>query len=96
MKAHIVLAHPELKSFNGQLANLTVNSLKQQGYSVTQSDLYRMGFDPCEGAHHFTSRSSAEVFHAQTEQRFNAGEGTLPDDVQAEIDNILALSLIHI
>lgn len=94
MKAHIVLAHPELKSFNGQLANLTVKSLEQQGYSVTQSDLYRMGFDPCEGDHHFTNRSSNEVFHAQTEQRFNAGEGTLPADVQTEIDCILACDLL--
>ena len=94
MKAHVVLAHPELKSFNGQLAHLTVQGLEQQGYSVTQSDLYRMGFDPCERAEHFTNRSSDEVFHAQTEQRYNAGEGTLPADVQAEIDNILACDLL--
>ena len=50
--AHIVLAHPEPRSYNAHLAGLAFETLAAQGWSVTVSDLYAMGFDPCERAEH--------------------------------------------
>lgn len=89
MKSHIVLAHPENKSFNGRLANTTQSRLKAAGYEVTFSDLYADGFDPREGPAHYQKFSNCEQFHAQTEQRFNAEHDTTPQDVAIERDRVL-------
>lgn len=75
MTAHIVLAHPEARSFNGHLAAKSAEIL---GPDHTMSDLYGMGFDPCEGPQHFSVRRDADVFHTQTEQRFSADQGATP------------------
>lgn len=94
MKAHIVLAHPETKSFNGHLSGITQNILGSAGWQTSLSDLYAMDFDPREGAHHYVSRQDPSVFHAQSEQRFNAGNGTTPADVDAEAQRLLACDLL--
>jgi len=94
MRAHVVLAHPEAKSFNGHLAHLSRSVLGAAGWQTTLSDLYAMGFDPCEGPRHYTSRKDTERFHAQTEQRFNADKGTTPADVNSEAERLLACDLL--
>ena len=38
--AHVVLAHPEPRSYNAHLARLAADTLAAQGWSVTFSDLY--------------------------------------------------------
>lgn len=94
VRAHIVLAHPERESFNGLLATTTDDTLTRSGWEVTMSDLYRAHFDPRESADHYTERVDTSRFHAQTEQRFNAGNGTTPADVQGEIDAVMASDLL--
>ena len=94
MKAHIVLAHPEAKSFNAHLSNTSQRVLGAAGWQTTLSDLYAMDFDPREGPHHYRSRKDAEVFHAQTEQRFNAENETTPPDVNAEVQRLLDCDLL--
>ncbi len=94
MKAHIVLAHPEGKSFNARLARETQQSLSAAGWQTTLSDLYAMDFDPREGAWHFTSRKETDRFHAQTEQRHSVDTDSIPPDVQTEIDHILESDLL--
>ncbi|MEM7750708.1 MAG: NAD(P)H-dependent oxidoreductase [Pseudomonadota bacterium] len=94
MKAHVVLAHPERRSFNGLLADTTQNTLTAAGWGVTLSDLYGLEFDPREGAQHYTSRADADRFHAQTEQRFNADQGTTPPEVMQELDNVREADLL--
>ena len=89
MKAHIVLAHPEPKSFNGQLSALSQRVLDEAGWETTISDLYAMQFDPCEGPNHCQLRKDTERFHAQTEQRFNADNDTTPQEVNAEVERLL-------
>jgi len=89
MKAHIVLAHPESQSFNGRLAGISRSTLSASGFEVTVSDLYAMNFDPCEAERHYSERSDSTIFHAQTEQRFNANNGTTPTDVNDEADKLL-------
>lgn len=94
MRAHIVLAHPERQSFNGLLADTTEATLRAAGYDVTWSDLYRLGFDPREAADHYVDRVDTARFHAQTEQRYNADQGTTPPDIQREVDAVLACDLL--
>jgi NAD(P)H dehydrogenase (quinone) len=64
------------------------------GYDVTFSDLYRMGFDPREAPEHYDVRKDDEVFHAQTEQRFNAESGSTPQTVRDEVERIKASDLL--
>ena len=94
MRAHIVLAHPESQSFNGRLAELSHSTLQAEGYEVTLSDLYAQGFDALEGAQHYDELSDKERFHAQTEQRHHAGQGTTPADVAEEVEKLLAADLL--
>lgn len=94
MKAHIVLAHPEAKSFNGHLSGISQSVLGIAGWQHTLSDLYAMDFDPREGAHHYKSRKDTEVFHPQTEQRFNADNQATPPDVDAEAKRLLDCDLL--
>ena len=41
----IVFAHPERRSLNGAILDVTIDALTSQGHTVTVSDLYEMGFD---------------------------------------------------
>jgi NAD(P)H dehydrogenase (quinone) len=85
MQAHIVLAHPEPRSFNAQLATSGSAALREAGWTVTVSDLYAMGFDPCERAEHFAPRADPARFDAQSEQRSASAGGTLPAFVTDEL-----------
>jgi NAD(P)H dehydrogenase (quinone) len=88
MQAHIVLAHPERQSFNAHLAQVARRALEAQGWSVSLSDLYDMGFDPCERAEHYVPRQQPERFDVQTEQRHASNSGSIPDAVAAEIGRL--------
>ena len=85
MKAHIVLAHPEPKSYNAHLAGLAQETLERRGWSVTLTDLSAEGFDPCEKAAHYRSPLNADRFDVQSEQRHASAEGTLPPEVVQEV-----------
>jgi NAD(P)H dehydrogenase (quinone) len=94
MRAHIVLAHPEANSFNTHLSSISQQVLCDTEWQTTLSDLYAMDFDPREGPHHYSSRKDANVFHTQTEQRYNADNDSLPPDVESEIQNLLECDLL--
>lgn len=88
MHAHIVLAHPERQSFNAHLAQVARRALEAQGWSVSLSDLYGMGFDPCERAEHYGARRQPERFDVQAEQRHASDRGSIPEVVAAEIGRL--------
>jgi len=88
MHAHIVLAHPEPRSFNAHLAQVARQALEAQGWSVSLSDLYAMGFDPCERAEHYAGRHTPERFDVQLEQRHACGHGSIPAPVSDEIGRL--------
>ncbi len=85
MQAHFVLAHPETQSFNAHLVRSGSAALEAAGWSTSTSDLYAMGFDPCERADHYAHRAEPSRFDAQTEQRHASAEGTLPKMVMDEL-----------
>ena len=78
MRAHIVLAHPEPQSFNAHLAAVARDAMEERGWGVSVSDLYAMGFDPCERPEHYADRLDPQRFDAQTEQRHASDRGALP------------------
>jgi NAD(P)H dehydrogenase (quinone) len=94
MRAHIVLAHPEPKSYNAHLVETGRQALVALGWSVTVSDLYAMGFDPCERASHYVPALEPARFDVQSEQRHASQQKTLPADVAAEIARLAAADLL--
>jgi len=94
MKAHIVLAHPELKSFNAHLTTLARQTLIERGWSVSVTDLYSAGFDPCEKAEHYENLLDPSRFDTQAEQRHASINNTIPREVQEEIDRMDQADLV--
>ncbi|NWO55447.1 NAD(P)H-dependent oxidoreductase [Chromohalobacter israelensis] len=94
MNILIVHSHPEPRSFNAALTDIAMTSLTREGHEVHVSDLYAEGFDPVERASHFESRADPEYFSALTEQRHHVQSGTLPCDVQREIDRLQHADLV--
>lgn len=85
MHAHFVLAHPEPNSFNAHLVRSGTAALAAEGWTVSVSDLYAMGFDPCERAEHYQNRAAPERFDVQSEQRHATDAGTMPQMVMDEL-----------
>lgn len=86
----IVLAHPEPRSFNGAWAAATEAGCRELGHDVLRSDLATLGFDPAEGPGHYRDHPAAARFDPLKAQAAAAEAGTLPAEVQAEIDKIRA------
>ena len=85
MHAHIVLAHPEPRSFNAHLANVARRETEASGATASVSNLYQMGFDPCERQEHYPAPLAPERFDVQAQQRHASEGGTVPPVVTAEI-----------
>jgi NAD(P)H dehydrogenase (quinone) len=68
--------------------------VEQRGWSVTLSDLYAMGFDPCERAAHYPDPLDSWRFDVQAEQRNASQQRALPADVAAEIARLDAADLL--
>ena len=94
MNVLIILAHPEPKSFNAHLAAVAAKTLSRRGCAVQTSDLYKAGFDSCEGPCHFADPQNPERFDAQREQRHSWDRQSTPADVRAEIDKIMWADLV--
>lgn len=88
MHAHIVLAHPEPKSFNGHLVDIAKNSLQESGWSVSISDLYQMKFDPCERHEFYSPPQDSSRFNVQGEQRHASEKRTIPTEIKSEIEKL--------
>ena len=95
MQTVVVLAHPEEKSFNAQMAEIAKSTLEgQDGQGVQILDLYRMGFDPMERGDHFSTRRDTSRFDAQAEQRHASDTDTLPEDVLLHLEAVESADLL--
>ncbi len=94
MRVHIVVAHPEPKSFNAHLGAVARRAFEAQGATVTVSDLYQMGFDPLERASHYERPLDAARFDVQAEQRHASANKAIPPDIGAEIARLEAADVL--
>jgi len=94
MKVFIVSAHPEPKSFNTALFDLSVNVLGKLGHAVRVSDLYAMGFNPVAGPDDFSERANPDYLVYALEQRHGYENGTLAADIREEIEKVLWCDLL--
>ena len=85
MHAHFVLAHPEPRSFNAHLVRSGSAALEAVGWTVSVSDLYAIGFDPCECSEHYLERADPRRFDAQVEQRRASENASLPKVVSHQL-----------
>lgn len=84
----VVVAHPEPRSFNGSWAQASVNASRELGHTVLFSDLVADGFNPVESAARY--RDHGDLFDPLKAQEQAAETGTLPQDVAAEMEKIIA------
>ncbi len=94
MKAHIVFAHPNLKSYNGQLRNTAIQTLEALGWSVSTSDLYQIKFKASADEDDFTSLYDSDFFDLQKEQHAALQTGSFADDISREHQLLEAADLI--
>jgi NAD(P)H dehydrogenase (quinone) len=94
MHAHFVVAHPEPQSYNAHLVEKGKTALEKEGWSVSVSDLYATGFDPCERPEHYPVREKPGRFDVQAAQRLASEKGALPDDVRKEIARLDRADLV--
>jgi NAD(P)H dehydrogenase (quinone) len=84
MKAHIIFAHPELKSFNGQMRNTAIQTLEAFGFAVSVSDLHQMKFKASADQDDFIELYNKDFFDIQTEQAIALQKNTFTNDIKNE------------
>jgi len=85
MKAFIVYAHPEPKSFNGALYETAVSTLENDGWDVRTSDLYAMNYNPVSDRRNFTITKDPDYLKLQIEEMHASDANGFAPDVETEI-----------
>lgn len=94
MNILIVLAHPELKSFNGAMADTAKRTLEAAGHTVAFSDLYRMGFNPVSDRHNFLSVKDPEYLKLQIEEAYATEHNTFAPYIEEEMRKVESCDLM--
>ena len=94
MHALIVLAHPEPASFNGAMARVAAEALRERGHEVTVSDLYAMNFHAASDRSNYASVADAGYFKPQAEETYATEHGTFSPELEAEIQKLEAADLL--
>ncbi len=85
MKAFIVFAHPEPKSFNAALFRTAREALAGAGWEVRVSDLHAMGFNPVSDRRNFTTVKDPDTYKQQVEELHATGAGGFAPDLEEEM-----------
>jgi NAD(P)H dehydrogenase (quinone) len=94
MRALLVYAHPEPKSFTAALKNVADETLRGLGHTVEISDLYAENFNPVAGRHDFLQAQNPDVFHYQTEQKHAHASGSFAPDLKREQERLARADLV--
>lgn len=88
MRAFIVHAHPELKSFNGAMTRAAVDALRAAQHEVVVSDLYAMGFNPVSDRRNFSTCYDIHYYRQQSEEAYAAAHDGFVSEIQKEMDKL--------
>lgn len=94
MNVLIVYAHPDPKSFDGQMRDRALQVLKQAGHAVQLSDLYEMRFKAIADRGDFTNPLDSKCFDLHAEQLHAAQSGGFTPDIVQEQQKILWADMI--
>lgn len=92
--AHIVYAHPEPLSFVAAMRDQAWQSLEGQGWEVSLSDLYAIGFNPIASAADFVERSDPVYLNYALEQRHAVASDRLAPDIRREVEAVKRADLL--
>ena len=84
MKVHLVFAHPNLESFNGQLRKATIDFCNENNIQLTVSDLFQNDFKASADKNDFTHLTNPSFFDLQVEQANAIMNGTFVEDIKKE------------
>lgn len=93
-RALIVVAHPDPRSYNAALKDVSVSALGQLGIATDVSDLYAIGFGAVAGRGDMADAAASGPFNLATEQGRAFEAGTLADDIRREQDKVAAADLV--
>ena len=94
MDAHIVLAHPESKSFNGHLFDVTRSSLEQLGEAIPYPTSMPWDSALASDIEHYAEPLDGERFSVQNEQRHASNRRhVLPFDVKSRSIELLVRAI---
>jgi NAD(P)H dehydrogenase (quinone) len=96
MRAHLVYAHPEPKSFCAAMKDTAVTALAEAGHEVTISDLYAERFNPVASGADFVMRRDPRYLSYALEQRRAIEWDTLAPDITREVERVLAADLLFL
>lgn len=94
MNVLIIYAHPEPRSFDGEMMSRAVTVLTREGHAVQISDLYAMRFKSIVDLGDFTDPLDEQFFNLQKEQLHAAKRGTFTPDIIAEQKKVLWADVI--
>lgn len=93
-KVLIVHAHPEPTSLTRQLVEVSLQTLRQQGHEVLQSDLYGMHWKAVFDEHDFPSRADPDRLSFIAESGHSYLGGQQVADIAAEQQKLLAADAV--
>lgn len=94
MRAFIIHAHPEEKSFCSALKNTAVEFFSSNNNEVKVSDLYEMGFNPTGGQKDFKECVNPDFFIYQIEQANAYSKDLFTDEIKNEMEKFLWAEVI--
>lgn len=94
MNVHLVFAHPNLESFNGQLRKVALDFCKENDIACSVTDLYQNNFKAAADQDDFTFLANPDYFDLQAEQAYAAQYGTFVDDIKREQQLLAEADLI--
>jgi len=87
--ALVVFAHPCQKSYTASLRDSAVKKLKDMGFEVLESDLYKMKFNPVVNFQDFDCQSEKEGLNVAKEMKKAYEKNELEKDIAEEIDKLM-------
>ena len=94
MRALVVHAHHEPRSFCSALFRETVQTLTDLGHDVVTSNLYADGFDPVSDRRNFTSTDDATYLKQQREERHATEVNGFAPELEREIRKLESCDLL--
>ncbi|MCF6441357.1 NAD(P)H-dependent oxidoreductase [Pseudoalteromonas luteoviolacea] len=94
MRVHLIVAHPEEKSFNCALHQVAKQTLNEFGAIVTESNLYAEQFDAVAGSKDVMGFSEPSGFNLAKAQRYALDNGAFCEQIKQEQKNLIACDLL--